>query len=463
MKASRANTISAFIQKPNFAYILYPILGLIPVIFILSITKQTTGAQKNHRELSIYNIHTKEKIRVVYKKNGRYQQDAMKKINHIMRDWRRNEVIKIDPKLIDLMWEVHNEVGSRKPIHLISGYRSQKTNNMLRRSRGGQARRSQHVLGRAADIHFPDVAIRQLRYSALVRERGGVGYYPTSALPFVHLDTGRVRHWPRMPRVELAALFPNGRSKHIPRDGKPITKKDYQVAMKRLNARKRKAIRLAQARSKKNKAKPAPIQRPQYANLTAPMPLGTTPPKQSKPILASLPPNQGAAQPPSKTSPSNNQLTPQNHMKRLAKAYPAHNLAEETKSQSWDTLPDQNSYRSVSQDQKSRWARAPSYDEEHPDELSYQPFPILPLMKDISVSFDSTLVPMSEPDYKRVENLIGDPVRMIPLRFRPGLQFAEMLWASEFKGSAIVNMLTHDQRQRIVQEQRERRKLVRNP
>ena len=87
---------------------------------------------------------------------------------------------------------------------------------MLRRTVGGQAKQSQHITGKAIDVAFPDVPLKQMRYSALIRERGGVGYYPTSGIPFVHVDTGPVRAWPRMPRYELALLFPNGHTKHRP-------------------------------------------------------------------------------------------------------------------------------------------------------------------------------------------------------------------------------------------------------
>src|SRR6185503_13565709 len=75
------------------------------------------------------------------------------------------------------------------------------------------------------------------RNSALIRERGGVGYYPTSAIPFVHVDTGNVRHWPRLPRQELAILFPNGNSKHVPTDGRPLTKADFRMALASLQVR----------------------------------------------------------------------------------------------------------------------------------------------------------------------------------------------------------------------------------
>ena len=79
-------------------------------------------------------------------------------------------------------------------------------------------------------MHFPDVPVKNLRYSALIREKGGVGYYPTSAIPFVHMDIDRVRAWPRLPRAELALLFPSGRTQHVPADGVPITRDDVREA-----------------------------------------------------------------------------------------------------------------------------------------------------------------------------------------------------------------------------------------
>ena len=192
---------------------------------------QAAPAAGDKRTIAFYNVNTKESLEVIYKQDGRYIDEAMQQINHMMRDWRRDEATEMDPGLVDLVWELHEELGSQKPIHLISGYRSLKTNNALRRRGGGQARKSQHIQGKAADIHFPDVSVKQLRNSALIREIGGVGYYPTSGIPFVHVDTDRVRHWPRLPRQELALLFPSGRSQHVPSDGKPVTKKDYRIAL----------------------------------------------------------------------------------------------------------------------------------------------------------------------------------------------------------------------------------------
>jgi uncharacterized protein YcbK (DUF882 family) len=196
----------------------------------------TAPSSAEDRTISMFNIHTKDTITVTFKRNGKYVPEGLQQLNHFMRDWRRDQEIKMDPGLIDLIWELHEELGSKEPVHLICGYRSSGTNEMLRRTVGGQARNSRHITGQAADLTFPDVPLKQLRYSALIRERGGVGFYPASGLPFVHVDTGNVRHWPRMPRMELAALFPKGHSLHVPSDGRPLTPADHHIAIARLQA-----------------------------------------------------------------------------------------------------------------------------------------------------------------------------------------------------------------------------------
>jgi uncharacterized protein YcbK (DUF882 family) len=196
----------------------------------------TIRSQAEDRTISMFNIHTKETVTVTFKRNGTFVPEGLQKLNHFMRDWRRDMQIKMDPALIDLIWELHEELGSKQPVHLICGYRSSGTNEMLRRTVGGQARNSRHVTGQAADLMFPDVPLKQLRYSALVRQRGGVGYYPASGLPFIHVDTGNVRHWPRVPRMELAVLFPKGHSLHVPADGRPLTPSDHRVALAKLQA-----------------------------------------------------------------------------------------------------------------------------------------------------------------------------------------------------------------------------------
>jgi uncharacterized protein YcbK (DUF882 family) len=164
-------------------------------------------ADSGDRTISLYNIHTKETLTSTFKRGGRFDEAELGRISHFMRDWRAEQETSMDRRLVDLLWDLNSELGAKKPIHLISGYRSEQTNEMLRRTRGGQAKTSLHIQGMAADVFFPDVPLERLRNAALVRQRGGVGYYPRSGQPFVHVDTGRVRHWPRIPDEQLAGIL----------------------------------------------------------------------------------------------------------------------------------------------------------------------------------------------------------------------------------------------------------------
>ena len=134
----------------------------------------------------------------------------------------------MDRHLFDILWEVYRDVDGKKPIQIISSYRSPATNAMLRRRSSGVARFSQHMLGHAMDFFIPDVPLEQIRFAGLRLQRGGVGFYPTSGSPFVHLDTGSIRHWPRMTHDQLARVFPDGRTVHVPTDGNPL--KGYELA-----------------------------------------------------------------------------------------------------------------------------------------------------------------------------------------------------------------------------------------
>jgi uncharacterized protein YcbK (DUF882 family) len=159
------------------------------------------------RTMTLYSVNTKEKLTTTYMVNGRYVPGELKKINHLLRDWRRNAVTTMDTETIDLMWELHADLGSRAPIHIISGYRSAETNAMLKSIGRNVAKKSMHVQGKAIDLYFPDVPTDRLRNSALVRDIGGVGYYPRSgASGFVHVDSGRVRHWPGISSSQLAKI-----------------------------------------------------------------------------------------------------------------------------------------------------------------------------------------------------------------------------------------------------------------
>jgi len=204
-------------------------------IFLLAMMAVSAGlatapaAFAETQSLKLYYIHTKEKAEIVFKRNGRYDQAGLNKLNRFLRDWRRNEPTKMDPRLFDLVWEVYKQVGARDYINVVSAYRSPATNDMLRRTRGGQAKKSQHMLGKAMDFYIPGVKLSKLRAVSMKMQGGGVGYYPKSGSPFVHLDVAGVRAWPRMSRKELVSLFPDGKTLHLPPDGKPLP--GYKTAM----------------------------------------------------------------------------------------------------------------------------------------------------------------------------------------------------------------------------------------
>jgi len=146
------------------------------------------------RDLAFHNTHTGERLRVTYWENGHYQSSALREIYHIMRDHRRNEVRRIDRNLLDQLFVLRKKLSTNRPVHIISGYRSPKTNAMLRRQgHRGVARRSLHMAGRAIDIRMPGRSLNSVRLAALSLQAGGVGYYPGPN--FVHMDTGRIRRW----------------------------------------------------------------------------------------------------------------------------------------------------------------------------------------------------------------------------------------------------------------------------
>jgi uncharacterized protein YcbK (DUF882 family) len=186
------------------------------------------SALNETRTLLFHHTHSDEDLTVTFKRDGRYDEEALKQLNHYLRDWRSQEQTTMDRHLFDILWEVYRDVDGKKPIQIISSYRSPATNAMLRRRSSGVARFSQHMLGHAMDFFIPDVPLEQIRYAGLRLQRGGVGFYPTSGSPFVHLDTGSIRHWPRMTHDQLARVFPDGRTVHVPSDGNPL--KGYELA-----------------------------------------------------------------------------------------------------------------------------------------------------------------------------------------------------------------------------------------
>jgi uncharacterized protein YcbK (DUF882 family) len=196
---------------------------------------ESAVANGDTRTILLSDQHTNESGSFTFMVNGIYDQAVLDKLNWFCRDWRLNEPTKMDPHLFDIVWEVYRESGSTQPIDVLSAYRSPQTNAMLRRRSRQVAEHSQHMEGKAIDAHFIDVGTGRIRDIAMRMEEGGVGFYPTGITPWVHIDSGSVRYWPRMSRDALTRLFPDGKTVFIPSDGQPMP--GYEQARAEIEAR----------------------------------------------------------------------------------------------------------------------------------------------------------------------------------------------------------------------------------
>jgi uncharacterized protein YcbK (DUF882 family) len=145
------------------------------------------------RQLSFYHTHTRRSLDVVYYANGEYVDSALDEINRFLRDFRTGDVAEINPQWRALLHDVRNELGGEEVYEVISAYRSPKTNEMLRATTNGVAKKSQHVNGNAIDVRLRGIHTTALRDTAMRMRRGGVGFYEKS--DFVHVDMGPVRSW----------------------------------------------------------------------------------------------------------------------------------------------------------------------------------------------------------------------------------------------------------------------------
>lgn len=222
------------------------------LLFLVGGLAQTENAVANGdtRTIYLYHTHTRESIAATFRVNGQYDPAVLGELNHFLRDWRNNDEINMDPKLFDVIWETYRESGSAQPIQVVSAYRSPTTNAMLRSRSKAVAEHSQHMLGKAMDMHYTDVPMSKIREIGMRLQRGGVGYYPTSGVPFVHLDVGNVRYWPRMNYDALARLFPDGKAVFLAADGRPLP--HYQEARAEIAARGSGAETIAAAAQPKN-------------------------------------------------------------------------------------------------------------------------------------------------------------------------------------------------------------------
>lgn len=147
------------------------------------------------RSLSFHNLHTGEKLKTDYWIDGEYQPEALVAIDTILRDHRCDETYSMDRDLVDLLHRLSRKLHTRRPLEIISGYRSPETNEALREISSGVAQNSYHTKGMAVDIRLADRSLSDLYRGARALELGGVGFYARSR--FVHVDVGPVRTWGR--------------------------------------------------------------------------------------------------------------------------------------------------------------------------------------------------------------------------------------------------------------------------
>lgn len=158
---------------------------------LLSLPVWSTAAP-SEKSLTVYNTHTGESLKkCTFWVNGKFNPEALKDLNCLFRDHRTNQEFKMDPQLMHLIHDIWQRTESSEIIHLISGYRSPKSNAALRQKSCGVAKNSLHLTGKAADIMIPGRSMKQIQKIAKSLSAGGVGRYPQ----FVHVDTGPVRYW----------------------------------------------------------------------------------------------------------------------------------------------------------------------------------------------------------------------------------------------------------------------------
>jgi uncharacterized protein YcbK (DUF882 family) len=168
-------------------------LGMSGLVCAVATPAIAVPRMRDMREIAFHNLHTDEKLRITYWKQGRYSRNAMDKINHILRDHYSGEVFPMSPRLIDMLYDLQARLHQDGPIEVISAYRSPQTNMMLASYSDGVAKHSYHTRGMAIDIRMQNAPLPKLYKTALNMRRGGVGYYPDSE--FVHVDVGPLRRW----------------------------------------------------------------------------------------------------------------------------------------------------------------------------------------------------------------------------------------------------------------------------
>lgn len=132
-----------------------------------------------------------EEVAVAYRSGETYDPVALARLRHLFRDLREDTPGPLPPLLIDMLSLLQEAHGYQRPLRVISGYRTPRTNASLEHA----APNSLHMHGLAADIYIPRVASFDIANQALALSNRfgfmGVGFYRQ----FTHLDVGPKATW----------------------------------------------------------------------------------------------------------------------------------------------------------------------------------------------------------------------------------------------------------------------------
>lgn len=150
--------------------------------------------------LRLFNPHSNERYDVQLFQGGSFNSASVLVCDWMMRDFRESRTVVCDRKIYVALYVVQRFHRVQSPLILNSGFRSPKTNAMLRtrsiEENGGvswetPAVNSQHCQAKAVDFRVPGVEPRAIAAYVETLALGGVGNYPT----FTHMDTASIRHW----------------------------------------------------------------------------------------------------------------------------------------------------------------------------------------------------------------------------------------------------------------------------
>ncbi len=141
------------------------------------------------RGLWLRNPNTSEELVAVFWRQGVYDRYGYDRICYILRDWRENQVMPMDPRLLHLLWAIQRGSGFERPLVINSGYRTVKTNDLLRAE--GSAPNSYHLHSQACDIVLDGISASRVADYVQSLKYGGCGRYSN----FCHVDSGPIRIW----------------------------------------------------------------------------------------------------------------------------------------------------------------------------------------------------------------------------------------------------------------------------